>query len=103
MTVSCLFAISFGEKRVFGHGASLAQVAWATASDKIWFWGKVQKMKISQLPENIEVSLQNSVINPVKTFFLWWADLFNVSLTRSSKVECSTGSNNHLRSTDHFR
>ena len=41
-------------------------------------------MKISQLPENIEASLQNSVINPVKTFFLWWADLFNVVLTRIS-------------------
>lgn len=26
VTVSCLFAISFGEKRVFGHGPSLSQV-----------------------------------------------------------------------------
>ena len=60
-------------------------------------------MKISQLPENIEVSLQNSVIYPVKTFFLWWADLLNVILTRSSKDECSIGSNNHLMSTDLFR
>ena len=67
------------------------------------FGGRYKKWRSLSYLKIFEVSLQNSVINPVKTFFLWWADFFNVILTRSSKVECSTGSNNHLRSTDHFR
>ena len=33
---------------------------WAIASDKIWFWGKAQKMKISQLPENLLTRIRPS-------------------------------------------